>query len=158
VYKIYFWVSYCRPWFLWPETKKLVIPFCVSILLLASYLCIVYPHIRDLRNLAGYPPFKPNIMFCDYLLDHNLLLSMDHQFKEDRKAVPWLKISSISPKEKYFRYLPYLYHLFARGWATSKHGEGGRYNAILEFKGDQIKKLWERKIWVWEKEKKYECV
>jgi hypothetical protein len=24
---------------------------------------------------------------------------------------------------------------------TSKHGEGGRYNAILEFKGDQIKFL-----------------
>jgi hypothetical protein len=24
---------------------------------------------------------------------------------------------------------------------TSKHGGGGRYNAILEFKGEQIKKL-----------------
>jgi hypothetical protein len=52
-----------------------------------------------------------------------------------------LKISSISQKEKYFRYLPYLYHLFARGRATSKHGGGGRYNAILEFKGEQIKKI-----------------
>jgi hypothetical protein len=60
-----------------------------------------------------------------------------------------LKISSISPKEKYFRYLPYLYHLFARGRATSKHGEGGRYNAVLEFKGEQIKKFYEK-----EKEKK----
>jgi hypothetical protein len=29
-----------------------------------------------------------------------------------------LKISSISPKEKYFRYLPYLYNLFARGRAN----------------------------------------
>jgi hypothetical protein len=37
-------------------------------------------------------------------------------------------------KGKYFRYLPYLYHLFARGRATSNHGGGGRYNAILEFK------------------------
>jgi hypothetical protein len=55
--------------------------------------------------------------------------------------VPRLKISSISPKEKYFWYLPYLYHLFARGQATSKHGGGGRYNAILEFKGEQIKKF-----------------
>jgi hypothetical protein len=70
---------------------------------------------------------------------------MDHQFKKDRKTVPLLKISSISPKEKYFWYLPYLYRLLARGRATSKHGGGGRYNAILEFKGEQIKKLRKRK-------------
>jgi hypothetical protein len=56
-----------------------------------------------------------------------------------------LKISSISPKEKYFRYLPYLYHLFARGRATSKHGGGGRYNAILEFKREQIKNFMRKK-------------
>jgi hypothetical protein len=100
-------------------------------------MCIVYPHIEDITNLAGYPTLKPKIMFCVYLLDHTLLLSMDHQFKEDSKMVPRLKISSISPKEKYFRYLPYLYQLFARGRAMSKHGEGGRYNAILEFKGSK---------------------
>jgi hypothetical protein len=62
----------------------------------------VYPHIEDLTNLAGYPLLKPNIIFCVYLLDHNLSLSMDHEFKEDYKMVPTLKISSISPKEKYF--------------------------------------------------------
>jgi hypothetical protein len=101
----------------------------------------VYPHIGHSTNLAGYPPLKPNIIFCDYLLDHNLSLSMDHQFKEDCKTVPILKISSISPKEKYFRYLPYLYQLFARGRATSKNGGKGRSNAILEFKGEQIKKV-----------------
>jgi hypothetical protein len=27
---------------------------------------------------------------------------------------------------------------------TSKHGGGGRYNAILEFKGEQIKKIEEK--------------
>jgi hypothetical protein len=53
-------------------------------------------------------------------------------------------MSSISPKEKYFWYLPYLYHLFARGRATSKHGGGGRYNGILEFKGVQIKSIYEK--------------
>jgi hypothetical protein len=90
----------------------------------------VYPHIGDLTNLAGNPPLKPNIIFCDYLLDHNLSLRMDHQFMEDCKTVPQLKISSISPKEKYSRYLPYLYHLFARGRAMPKHGGGGRYNVI----------------------------
>jgi hypothetical protein len=62
----------------------------------------VYPHIGDLTNLAGYPPLKPNIIFCVYLLDHNISLSMDHQFKEDSKTMPLLKISSISPKEKVF--------------------------------------------------------
>jgi hypothetical protein len=60
----------------------------------------VYPHIGDVDNLAGYPPLKPNIIFFDYLLDHNLSLRMDRQFKEDRKMVPTLKISSISLKEK----------------------------------------------------------
>jgi hypothetical protein len=58
--------------------------------------------------------------------------------------VPRLKISSIFPKEKYFRYLHYLYHLFARGRATSKHGGGGRYNAILEFKGSKLKNFDEK--------------
>jgi hypothetical protein len=42
---------------------------------------------------------------------------------------------------------------------TSKHGGGGRYNAILEFKGDQIKnekdKERKRKKEYKEKEKKY---
>jgi hypothetical protein len=48
VYKIYFWVSYCRPWFLWPETKKLVIPF-LCIYLMASLLSVlcVSPHWRS---------------------------------------------------------------------------------------------------------------
>jgi hypothetical protein len=48
VYKIYFWVSYCRPWFLWPETKKLVILF-LRIYLTASLLSVhcVSPHRRS---------------------------------------------------------------------------------------------------------------
>jgi hypothetical protein len=100
----------------------------------------VYPCIGDLTNLAGYPPLKPNIIFCDYLLDHNLSLRMDHQFKEDSKTVPTLKNSSISPrKNNSDTYL--IYRLFARGRATSKHGGGGRYDAMLEFKGEQIKKV-----------------
>jgi hypothetical protein len=74
---------------------------------------------------------------------------MDHQLKEDCKTVLALKISSISPKEKYFRYLPYLYHLFSRGRATSKHGGGGRYNEILEFKRGANEKNYEK-----EKEKR----
>jgi hypothetical protein len=65
---------------------------------------------------------------------------MDHQFKEDRKTVPTLKNSSISQRKNISgTYL--IYHLFARGRATSKHGGGGRYDAMLEFKGEQIKKF-----------------
>jgi hypothetical protein len=137
VYKVYFWVSYFRLDSCGPRLRSWSFRFCVTVLLLASYRCIVYPHIGDFTNLAGYPILKPNIIFCDYLLDHSLPLRMDRQFKEDRKMVPTLKISSIFPKEKYFRYLPYLYHVFARGRATSKHRGGGRYNAILEFKGSK---------------------
>jgi hypothetical protein len=62
----------------------------------------VYPHIEDFTNLARYPPIKPKIIFNVFLLDHNLSLSMDRQFKEDDKMVPRLKISSTSPKKKYF--------------------------------------------------------
>jgi hypothetical protein len=58
--------------------------------------------------------------------------------------VPTLKISSIFLKEKYFWYLPYLYHLFAQGRANVEARGGGRYNAILEFKGEQIKKIDEK--------------
>jgi hypothetical protein len=50
--------------------------------------------------------------------------------------MPSLKISST--------YL--IYCLFARGRATSKHGGGGRYGAVLEFIREQIKKMNERKF------------
>jgi hypothetical protein len=104
----------------------------------------VYPHIGDLTNLAGYPPLKPNIILRDYLLDHNLSLRMNHQFKEDRKMVPTLKNSSISPRKNISgTYL--ICRLFARGRATSKHGGGGRYDAILEFRGEQIKNFMRKK-------------
>jgi hypothetical protein len=94
----------------------------------------VYPHIGDLTNLARYPPLKPNIIFCDYLLDHNLSLRMDHQFREDCKMVPRSRISSIPGK-----YLISITSL-PEDEQTSKHWGGGRYNEILEFKGEQIKK------------------
>jgi hypothetical protein len=48
---------------------------------------------------------------------------------------------------------------------TSKHGGGGRYDAILEFKGEQVKKIIKKKRRknekereISEKEKKYEYV
>jgi hypothetical protein len=64
---------------------------------------------------------------------------MDHRFKEDRKTVPTLKNSSISPRKNISgTYL--IYRLFARGRATPKHGGGGRYDAILEVQRGVIKK------------------
>jgi hypothetical protein len=78
---------------------------------------IVYPHIGDFMNLAGYPPLKPNIIFCDYLLDHKLSLRMDHQFKEDQWCQDW-RFEVSFWRKKYFWHLPYLYHLFARGRAN----------------------------------------
>jgi hypothetical protein len=97
----------------------------------------VSPHTGDLTNLAAYPPLKPKIIFCVYLLDHNLPLSMDHQFKEDLKMVPRLKISSISPKEKIFLVPTLSLSPLCPRTTMSKHGEGGRYNAILEFMGSK---------------------
>jgi hypothetical protein len=101
----------------------------------------VHPHIGDLTNLAGYPPLKPNIIFCDYLVDHNLSLRMDHQFKEDRKTVPTSKNSSISPRKKKFPVPTLFITSLLEDEQTSKHGGGCRYDAILELKGEQIKFL-----------------
>jgi hypothetical protein len=82
---------------------------------------------------------------------------MDHQIKEDCKTVPRLKNSSISPRKNISgTYL--IYHLFVRGRATSKHWGGGRYDTILEFKGEQIKKIKRkkegRKKYIYEKKRK----
>jgi hypothetical protein len=64
---------------------------------------------------------------------------MDHQFKEDRKAVSTLKNSSISPRKNISgTYL--IYRLFARVRATTKHGGGGRYDAIFRVQRGANKK------------------
>jgi hypothetical protein len=48
MYKIYFLVSYCRPWFLCPETKKLVIPYLRTYLIASLlYVHCVSPHRRS---------------------------------------------------------------------------------------------------------------
>jgi hypothetical protein len=55
-----------------------------------------------------------------------------------------LKNSSISPRKNISgTYL--IYRLFARGRATSKHGGGGMYDAILEFKRGAIKNFMRKK-------------
>jgi hypothetical protein len=49
--------------------------------------------------------------------------------------MPILKNSSISPRKNISgTYL--IFRLFAQGRATSKHGGGGRYGAVLDFKGE----------------------
>jgi hypothetical protein len=120
-----------------PRLRSWSFCFCVSILLLAFYPCIVYPHTGDLTNLAGYPPLKPNIIFVITSLTttHHWVWIIN-----SRKIVRWcqdwrfqvslqrknisgtnlISITSLPEDEK-----------------TSKHGGGGRYNAILEFKGSK---------------------
>jgi hypothetical protein len=65
---------------------------------------------------------------------------MNHQFKEDRKTVPTLKNSSISPR-KNISGTNLIYRLFAQGRATSKHGGGGRYDANFRVQRGAIKKI-----------------
>jgi hypothetical protein len=62
---------------------------------------------------------------------------MDHQFKEDSKMVPTLKISSISPKENISGTYLISVTSLPEDEQTSMNGGGGSYNAILEFKGSQ---------------------
>jgi hypothetical protein len=70
---------------------------------------------------------------------------MDHQFKEDRKTVPTLKNSSISLRKKIFPVPTLFITSLLEDEQTSKHGGGGRYDAILEFKGEQIKNFMRNK-------------
>jgi hypothetical protein len=67
---------------------------------------------------------------------------MDHQFEEDRKTVPTFQIS-LQRKSISGTYLISITSLLQDEQA-SKHGGGGRYNDILEFKGEQIKKFDEK--------------
>jgi hypothetical protein len=137
VYKIYFLVSYCRLWFLWPETKKLVIPF-VRIYLFASLLSVhcVSPHQRS---------HKPHrISTLKNQISSFVITSLTTTYrwgwiinsrKIARQCQHWRIQVSLQRKSISGTYL--IYHLFARGRATSKHGGGGRYDAILEFKGSE---------------------
>jgi hypothetical protein len=75
---------------------------------------------------------------------------LDYQFKEDRKTAPTLKNSSISPRKKIFPVPTLFITSLLEEEQTSKHGGGGRYDAILEYKGEQIKIFDEKN----EKEKK----
>jgi hypothetical protein len=54
--------------------------------------------------------------------------------------VPRLKISNISPKEKYSSTYLISTTSLPEDEQTSKHGGGGRYNAVLECKGANKKK------------------
>jgi hypothetical protein len=77
---------------------------------------------------------------------------MDHQFKEDRWCQDWRFQVSFRRKSISGTYLISITS-FLEDEQTSKHGGGGRYNVILEFKGKQIKKFDEK-----EKEKKCEKI
>jgi hypothetical protein len=68
---------------------------------------------------------------------------MDHQFKEDCKTVPRFQVS-LQRKNIPDTYLIFITSL-PEDEQTSKHGGGGRYDAILEFKGEQIKNLMRKK-------------
>jgi hypothetical protein len=144
-------VSSCRPWFLWPETKKLVIPF-LRIYLFDSLLAVhLYPQIGDLTNLAGYPPLNQISSFVITSLTTTYCWEwIINSRKIARRCQHWR--IQVSLQGKIFPVS--IYRLFARGRATSKHGGGGRYNAILEFKGEQIKNSMRKKKNIMRKIKK----
>jgi hypothetical protein len=66
---------------------------------------------------------------------------MDRQFEEDRKDGAKIEDVKVSFQRKNISstYLISITSLL-EDEQTPKHGGGGRYNAILEFKGSKIKK------------------
>jgi hypothetical protein len=161
VYKIYFWVSYCRPWFLWPETKKLVILF-LRIYLIASFLSVhfVSPHRRS------HKPRRISTLKTKY---HFLWLPPWPQpIVEDGSSIQGISQDGANieefkylSKEKYFWYLPYLSPLCPRTSKRLSMGEEVGTMKILSSKGSKYnfhekekEKNWEKKeIEIWKKEK-----
>jgi hypothetical protein len=130
VYKIYFWVSYFRPWFLWPETKKLVILFCVSILLLAFFraMCIPTseiskPHrlstLKTKYHILWLPPWpQPIVEYRSSIQGRSQDGAKIEDFKYLSKGkiflVPTLSLSPLFPR-------------------TSKHLSMGEEVGIMQF-------------------------
>jgi hypothetical protein len=133
-----------------PRLRSWWFCYCVSIFLLPSLsVHCVSPHRRFHKPRRISTLKTQNIICCVYLLDHNLSLSMDRQIKEDRKMVPTLKISCISPKEKIFL-VPTL-SLSPLCPRTSKRLSMGEEVGTMQFRvqGEQIKKWWKKKKRKW---------
>jgi hypothetical protein len=133
VYKNYYWVSYLRPWFLWPQSKKLVIPFCVSILLLAflSVHC-VSSHRRFQKSRRISTLKTKNIILCVYLLDNNL--SYEYGSSIQRRSQDGAKVEDFKYLSKGKIFLVptlSLSHLCPR---TSKRLSMGEEVGMMQFK------------------------
>jgi hypothetical protein len=96
-----------------PGLRSWSFRFCVSIFLLAFYPCIVYPHIGDLTNLAGYPPLtKYHLLWFPPWPQPVVENGSSIQGRlQDGANIEEFKYLS---KEKYFQYLPYLSPLCLR--------------------------------------------
>jgi hypothetical protein len=123
--------DYYRPWFLWPETKKLVIPF-LRIYLIASLLSMhcVSPHRRSHKprristlktkyHLLWLTPWPQPIIKDGSSIQGRL---QDGANIEDFKYLSKGKVFSGT-------YLISITSL-PKDEQTSKHGGGGRYNVI----------------------------
>jgi hypothetical protein len=74
---------------------------------------------------------RPKISFFVFTsLTTTSHVNMDRQLEEDRKMVPRLKISSISPKENIYSTYLISINSLPEDEQTFEHGGGGRYNAI----------------------------
>jgi hypothetical protein len=134
-------VSFFKPWFLWPETKKSIIPFlCIS--LFASLSTHALCHIGDFTNLARYPPLKPKIssfVFTSLTTTYHWVWIVNSR-KIARWCQGWRFQVSLQRKIISSTYLISITSL-PEDEQTSKYGGGGRYNAI-RVQGKQMKKRW----------------
>jgi hypothetical protein len=145
-----FWVSYFRPWFLWHDTKKLVIPFLLIYLFASLFicaLCIPTPEISQTSPDIHPLNRKSSFMFTSLTTTY-LWVRIVNSRKIARWCQDWRFHVSLQRKNISSTYLISITSL-PEDKQTSKHGGGGRYNAILEFKGEKIKKWWERKRKKW---------
>ena len=79
-----------QDWFLWYETKKLVIPFfCVTFFFSTLFIHALWVSTSGILQTSLDIHPKPKISFCDYLLDHNPLwvwIIISTESKESRAS------------------------------------------------------------------------
>jgi hypothetical protein len=110
---------------LWLVSKKLVIPFFLRNLSLASlfYLCIVSSHIGSFANLARYPSFEPTSSFVLTSLTYYLSLEYGDDTSQEGASKGRFKFPLIKTSGTYLNTTSSL----LGDEQTSKHGGGGRY-------------------------------
>jgi hypothetical protein len=153
VYKIYFWVSYFRPWFLWPKLRSWSFRFYVSIFLLASLsVHCVSPHQRfhKTRRVSTLKTKISYFVFTSLITTYHWVWIVN-----SRKIARWFQDWRFNYLSKGKIFIVPTLSLSPLCPRTSKRLSMGEEVGTMQFRvqGEQIKKwmsIKKKYIYVWE--------